>query len=200
MIDEVRLYHGSVSEEDVIKRFQDPNFQLANAKTVMNCSFNEGTAQDASGMKNHGQAVGVKFVDGQKFGGAVQLVQRGGGNRGGSSFVKRDWTKDLPILARAMVLCNDVLFVAGPPDLIDEESTFERLVSRDPKVAAVLAAQDAALDGEQGGKMLAINTNDGSIVAEYQLESLPIWDGLICANGRLYLTTESGDVLCMEAK
>jgi hypothetical protein len=31
--------------------------------------------------------------------------------------------------------------------------------------------------------------------AEYKFVSLPAWDGMVAANGRLYMTTLEGDVL-----
>jgi len=35
-------------------------------------------------------------------------------------------------------------------------------------------------------------------MAEYKLDSLPVWDGMAAANGRLYLATKSGKVLCFD--
>ena len=32
---------------------------------------------------------------------------------------------------------------------------------------------------------------------EYRLDSLPVWDGMIAADGKLYLTTMSGDITCL---
>ena len=36
----------------------------------------------------------------------------------------------------------------------------------------------------------------GSTLAEYPLDSLPVFDGLIAANGRLYLVTTDGKLRC----
>ena len=38
---------------------------------------------------------------------------------------------------------------------------------------------------------------DGHQLATYRLESMPRFDGLIAATGRLYLTTADGKVLCL---
>ncbi len=38
---------------------------------------------------------------------------------------------------------------------------------------------------------------DGRKLAEYKLDSPPVWDGLAAASGRLYLSTTAGVVMCM---
>ena len=103
-------------------------------------------------------------------------------------------------MARAMLKAKNTLFVAGPPDLIDEESTFQRLVNRDPTVNAELAKQDEALQGKQGSLLIAVDAKDGSKLAEYRLDWLPRWDGIAAANGRLYLVTTDGRVVCYDAQ
>jgi hypothetical protein len=34
-------------------------------------------------------------------------------------------------------------------------------------------------------------------LAKYRLDSAPVFDGMAAANGRLYLSLENGQVLCM---
>ena len=89
------------------------------------------------------------------------------------------WSKKIPVRAQAMVLARDRLFLAGPPDVVPED---------DPM---------AAFDGRKGAKLWAVNASDGRKLAEYELESLPEFDGLIAADGRLYLATGDGRVICM---
>jgi hypothetical protein len=96
-----------------------------------------------------------------------------------------------------MVKTGDTIFVAGPPDVIDEENTFARVMSRDPRIAATLAAQDAALEGLQGGVLQAISAKDGSKLGEYQLDWLPSWDGMAAARNRLFVSTTDGRVICL---
>jgi hypothetical protein len=95
-----------------------------------------------------------------------------------------------------MLKINDSLVVAGPPDLIDEESTFQRIVSGDTSVNVKLEEQDRALDGEQGAKLQVISAKDGTKIGELKLNSLPTWDGMATAYGRIYLTTIDGRVSC----
>ena len=103
-------------------------------------------------------------------------------------------------MVRAMVKASNTLFIAGPPDLIDEENTFDRTMSRDPRIAKKLLEQNAALLGRQGGLMQAISAKDGSMLAEYKLSSLPAWDGMAAADGRLYLSTIAGTIICYSAE
>lgn len=117
--------------------------------------------------------------------------------RSGGSFVKHHWTQDVPLLVRAMVKAGDTLFIAGPPDLIDEEETFKRITARDTKVQTVLAEQNAALEGANGALLRAVSAKDGSKLAERKLASLPTWDGMASANGRLYVTTTDGTVISL---
>jgi hypothetical protein len=88
------------------------------------------------------------------------------------------WTGQLPILARAMVLAGDRLLLAGPPDVFKAD---------DPV---------ATIEGRTRGAMIVLSTSDGKPLAEYPLESPPVFDGMAAANGRLYLATTNGKVVC----
>ena len=99
-------------------------------------------------------------------------------------------------MVRAMVKANDKLFIAGPPDLIDEEDTFQRTMARDPNLASQLNQQDDALLGKAGGLLRVVLATDGSTLAEYKLDTLPAWDGMAAANGCLFMSTTDGNVIC----
>ncbi|NQT86789.1 PQQ-like beta-propeller repeat protein, partial [bacterium] len=101
------------------------------------------------------------------------------------------WEKPIPLFARAMVLAKDTLFIAGPPDRVDEPK-LQR--NRDPKVMADYAA---ALDGKRGAALWAVSTATGEKLSAVALKSPPVFDGLIAANGRLYMATVDGKVLCL---
>ena len=90
--------------------------------------------------------------------------------------VKFRWTVNMPILVRAMVRANDALFVAGPPD---------NALRSTP-----------AFEGRRGGGLCVVSTADGKTLQHYRLDSPPVFDGMAAANGRLYLTTQNGRVLC----
>jgi outer membrane protein assembly factor BamB len=109
--------------------------------------------------------------------------------------VNYKWLVDKPPLqVRAMALADKTLFIAGPPDVVDEEAAFFAL--DDATVLEKLAEQSALLEGKGGAVLWAVSTIDGQKLAECQLDSLPAWDGMIVAGGKLYLTTMNGDALC----
>ena len=89
------------------------------------------------------------------------------------------WFKWLPVRIRAMVATVDVLFVAGPPDLLDP---------KDPM---------AAFEGRKGAVLLALSCADGKQLARYELDAPPVFDGLSATTGRLYFSTTDGKVVCM---
>jgi outer membrane protein assembly factor BamB len=108
------------------------------------------------------------------------------------------WSREAPIYVRAMVLADKTLFIAGPPDIIDEEEIFENPGA--PGVAKKLGEQSAALDGQKGAFLHVVSASDGRKLAEYRLETVPVWDGMAASNGRLYLSMKDGRVLCMAGK
>jgi outer membrane protein assembly factor BamB len=171
-------------------------------EAVLAVSFDDGSARDHSLSRNNGTVEGGSLVDG-KFGKALQFTAAKGGNAGNNqsqsnSLIKPKWTKDVPIYVRGMVLSGFRLFIVGPPDIIDEEATFKQLSESDPEVQDLLAEQDAVLEGTKGGKLLVVNTDTGEVDYELDLTELPTWDGLAGANGKLYLTTLDGTVLCFD--
>jgi outer membrane protein assembly factor BamB len=88
------------------------------------------------------------------------------------------WSKQIPLRARAMVLAGEKLFMAGPPDVVPEDDPY------------------AAFEGRRGAQLWVVSAGNGEKLAEYKLESLPAFDGLIASAGRLYLSTADGKVLC----
>jgi outer membrane protein assembly factor BamB len=116
--------------------------------------------------------------------------------RGPASSINLAWSHEIPMLVRAMGKAGDNLFIAGPPNLVDEAEIVQRLPAADAK--AKLAAQDAAYRGEKGALLRVVSTSDGNTLAEYKLGDLPSFDGISIAGGRLYLATETGKIICME--
>ena len=81
-----------------------------------------------------------------------------------------------------MVKAGDILFVAGPPDVLDPNDPY------------------AAFEARKGAQIVAVSAEDGKKLAEYKLESPPVFDGMITANERLYIATTDGRVLCLTGK
>ena len=53
-----------------------------------------------------------------------------------------------------------------------------------------------ALTGAAGMVLRTVDPGDGSVVSEQELDALPVFDGLIAANQRLYLSCADGSVRC----
>jgi hypothetical protein len=197
VIDEVRLYFTAATDDQIAKRFEDGSEISADAALAV--SFDDGTARDHSLHRNSGTLASGNAVEG-KFGKAIQFSTRkkgvNAGTKPGESLVKPKWAEDVPVYVRGMVLAGENLFIVGPPDIIDEEQTFEGLTENDPETNALLARQDAALNGGAGSSLLAVNIDTGEVKHEKKLDSLPTWDGLIGAGGRLFLTTLDGGLIC----
>jgi len=106
------------------------------------------------------------------------------------------WSTGVPILVRAMALAAQTLFIAGPRDLVDENGVQKR-ISQSRKL---LLRQEAALAGGKDSVLWAVSAKDGRKLAEYELGSPPVFDGMAVGDGRLYLTTVGGKVLCFAAR
>jgi outer membrane protein assembly factor BamB len=90
------------------------------------------------------------------------------------------WSVRIPVRVRAMLVAADKLFVAGPPDVVPDD---------DPL---------AAFEGRLGAFLWAFSGSDGEKLAEVaKLDAPPVYDGLIAAAGKLYLSLEDGRVLCV---
>ena len=87
------------------------------------------------------------------------------------------WKKKVPIQVRATVLADKVLFIAGPP--------------------VETGDGPGGSKNNEGAILLAISTSDGAELAQYRLDSSPIFDGMASAYGRLYLSLVNGQLLCM---
>jgi outer membrane protein assembly factor BamB len=109
------------------------------------------------------------------------------------------WSIDKPPLqVQAMVAADKTLFVAGPPNVVDEEDSF--FTVNDSAVRKKFAEQDALLQGKNGALLWAVSATDGKRLAEYKLQSLPVWDGMVVSGGKLYLATADGEVISYSEK
>jgi outer membrane protein assembly factor BamB len=111
--------------------------------------------------------------------------------------IAHQWSRDVPLQVRAMVLADKTLFLAGPPDVLEEGSSLATFAS--PDTQQDLVRQAAALEGRCGGLLVAVSAADGQRLAGYRLDSMPVFDGMAAANGKLYLSTVDGKILCLGA-
>ena len=104
------------------------------------------------------------------------------------------WALDHPaMIARAMTVTGDTLFLAGPQDFLDERQAFHH--PDDPDVQKLLKRQAEALEGASGGQLWAFNKADGKIIARYNMDTIPVFDGMAAAADALYLATVDGRVI-----
>jgi hypothetical protein len=92
------------------------------------------------------------------------------------------WTSWLDVRIRAMVKAGDTLFVAGPPDVLDENDPY------------------AAFEGRKGARLVAVSAKDGKQISATDLESPPVFDGLIAADNRLFASLRNGNLVCLSGK
>ena len=113
--------------------------------------------------------------------------------------VKPEWRRDVPVLPNAMVLCGDTLFVAGPGGF-DQEKAASYLdtteVYRRP-VPQAMREGLACWTGQEPGRLLVVDKKSGETRAAYKLPSVPIFDGMIAADGRFYVSGKDGRITCM---
>ena len=140
------------------------------------------------------------WVKASRRGGVV--LARGGGAQGYALYV-RNGHAHFAVRSNGSVssvrtedrLGDDTLFVAGPPDTIDEEQAYSAVNT--PEVQEQLAAYGSALSGREGARLCVTSAASGEQVAAYELGASPVFDGLAAAGGRLYLSLVDGKVLCM---
>ncbi|MHC4534126.1 MAG: hypothetical protein ACYS6K_09250, partial [Planctomycetota bacterium] len=110
-----------------------------------------------------------------------------------------DWRSQTSLYPNAIVLAADTIFVAGPPRFDEEKTRAFLETNRTDDHEPVPLLQEALdiFEGRRGAVLLAINKTDGQKIAEYKLDASPIFDGLIAANGNLYMSTKLGTVVCM---
>ena len=122
-----------------------------------------------------GRALGLKVTERDKRHGAPSLH-------------RTLWSRPAPIFVRALVLADTTLFVAGPPEPDDtrrSEMTLENA-----------ARAEAVFLGRQGALLCAVAAADGRPLAQYTLESPPVFDGMIAARGQLFVSLENGSLVC----
>jgi len=191
-LDEVRLYHRSLTDTE-IKRIAESETSLGANGAICAYSFDNGKAIDITGNKNNGQIDGAVPVTG-KIGKGMRF--NGGTKPPPEYVVEHQWGKSLPLFVRAMVLAGDTLFIAGPEDLVDEEEALRRI--GDAEIQKKLAAQVKANAGEEGAILWSVSKTDGTKLGELELTSPPVFDGMAAAEKSLFISCVDGRVRCLK--
>jgi hypothetical protein len=89
------------------------------------------------------------------------------------------WAERVPVRAHGLLLAGDRLYLAGPPDLPPEQGAYEAML------------------GLRGALFQVVSAEDGQTLSETTMDDVPVFDGLIAAGDRLYMTTMSGTLVCL---
>ncbi|MBN1420905.1 MAG: PQQ-binding-like beta-propeller repeat protein [Planctomycetes bacterium] len=146
-----------------------------------------GQGADPATRKAGAKKAGTKKTAARKTAAQKQVITR----------FEHAWSDAVSVQVSAMVLAGGTLFIAGPPDVVDEEQAARSLA--DPRTKTALAEQRAAFEGERGGLLAAVSAADGRKLAAYRLDGAPTFDGMAAAGGRLYLSTMDGRIICLGA-
>ncbi|RMF93218.1 MAG: hypothetical protein D6741_13960 [Planctomycetota bacterium] len=92
------------------------------------------------------------------------------------------WKTWIPVRIRGMVKAGDLIFAAGPPDVFDPNDPY------------------APFEGRKGAKLVVVDGDDGRVVHELSLDTEPIFDGLIAADGALFMSLRDGSLACLRPK
>ena len=194
---EYQLYAAAkFSKKEDIEKANPPIFGRPKAKPKFNTGATKPKVQTAAKPKAKG---GMMMNMPKSFIATGDWKLRQGLPKAEQSALSYKWQVDKPdIQVRALVVADKTLFVAGPPDVVDEEEAF--FAMNDDEILGKLREQSDLLKGKDGGRLWAVSTQTGEKLSEYKLDSLPVWDGMIAADGKLYLTTMNGDVTCFTEK
>jgi outer membrane protein assembly factor BamB len=92
------------------------------------------------------------------------------------SKVNYNWSFEVEPEVRAMVLTENALFTAGA-------------------LGHTHKSQEA-YEGKEGVSLQVFTLNNGTVLKRVALESMPVFDGMAAARGRLFLATKDGRVHC----
>lgn len=75
---------------------------------------------------------------------------------------------------------------------------YEKSDRKQSAVALLLAGDTLFAAGSEGG-LIALSPKDGSVLSRTPIPA-PVWDGLAAADGRLFVSTQAGATMCLEAE
>jgi outer membrane protein assembly factor BamB/SAM-dependent methyltransferase len=90
------------------------------------------------------------------------------------------WEQRITTRLTGFVLTDTILFGVGTPDRIDTDTI----------------DQWASYKGQKEGVLAAFDANTGQTLAQIELDSGPVYDGMAASNGRLVIALNNGTVQC----
>ncbi len=116
-----------------------------------------------------------------------------------------DWSRKTDVYVRAMLVAPhaaagepDLLLAAGAPDVVDDYEAFGliRQGQNDPSKLDRIYEKEKAVAGKLGGKLVVVSTRDGKRLSEVKLDCPPVFDGMVAAHGRAFISDMNGNVSC----
>ena len=95
---------------------------------------------------------------------------------------KVQWSVQVPLLVKAMVLTARSVIAAGAPDVISPGDPWR------------------AFEGRTGARLTIRSRSDGSEVGACDLPCPPVHDGMAAARGQLFISLQNGKLLCLEGQ
>jgi outer membrane protein assembly factor BamB len=111
----------------------------------------------------------------------------------------------LPVRAQAMVRAGDTVFVSGQLDSDRKDGLQIKWIKgrRGPAGTRDIPHKhplDTSKSDEPKYHLWSFSAQGGKKLTELQLPSAPVFDGMAAAGGRLFLTTQKGELLCFGGK
>ncbi|MBT3201837.1 MAG: PQQ-binding-like beta-propeller repeat protein [Phycisphaerales bacterium] len=106
----------------------------------------------------------------------------------GPAKAKPVWSEAKSLIVRAMVLGDDKLVVAGPIDLGKKEAKILAFSNEAEALAGFL--------GSKGIFLRVVSASDGKTISQLELKTMPAFDGMSAAGGKIYLTLRDGSIAC----
>lgn len=98
------------------------------------------------------------------------------------------WSEHVPFWVKGLVLAGDTIVAAGPPE--------PKLDPANPLALENVEQATASLAGKRGGVLRTVSAEDGTTRVELPLNAPPVFDGMIVAAGKLFLSDTDGNVTC----
>lgn len=98
------------------------------------------------------------------------------------------WADAHSLIVRAMVLTQDKLAIAGPPDLRKKKDGILAYANEEESLAS--------FTGRRGVLLRILSIEDGQALSEHSLDAMPVFDGMSAAQGKIFVSLKNGEVQC----
>jgi outer membrane protein assembly factor BamB len=100
------------------------------------------------------------------------------------------WTDTESLIVRAMVLTQDKLVVAGPPDLRRKQDGILAYANQEEALAT--------FEGQGPILLRVLDAASGRQLSEQPLAAMPVFDGLSSARGQVFVSLKNGQLQCWQ--